>query len=218
MTDFIAMNANWPFSAALFIMLLLALLEVVGMIMGAGLSDLFDSILPDMDVDVDVDMDSHVETGHSSVLGSLFAWLRIGEIPSVISLVILLLVFGLLGLTLQAALIKITGSAMSPMAASLIVLPASIPLLRLFSGWVARVIPQDETESVSSDTFVGRTATVIIGDAEHNSPAQAKLVDEFGKTHYIMVEPDQDNPMLKQGSDVILLEKMPSTFIATPRD
>lgn len=220
MTDFVSLTSNWPFSAALLLMLLLALLEVVGMIMGAGLSDLLDSLIPDFDVDanLDADLDSDVDVAQSSSLGSLLAWLRIGELPSIISLSLLLSLFGLLGYALQGSLIQWTGAPMSPLAASLIVLPLSLPALRVVSGWVARVIPEDQTESVSIETFVGETAIVIIGDAEHHSPAQAKLTDRFGQTHYIMVEPDQGEPAIKQGSTVILLERQDSTFLAKQRN
>ncbi len=220
MTEFVSLSSNWPFSAALLLMLLLALLEVVGMIMGAGLSDLLDSLIPDFDADagMEADIDSDVDVAHTSSLGNLLAWLRIGEIPSVISLSILLALFGLLGYLLQASLIRYTGSPMTPLAASMIVLPLSLPALRVVSGWVGHIIPDDQTESVSIESFVGQTAQVIIGDAEHQSPAQAKLTDSFGQTHYIMVEPDLGEPAIKQGSTVILLERQDSTFLAKQRN
>lgn len=213
MTEFIGLSANWPFSAALLLMLLLALLEVVGLIMGTGFSDLMDSFLPDMDADLDIDADT--TTGPGSMLGGLFGWLRLGEVPAAVSLVVFLASFGCMGLGLQATLISINEAPMSAMAATLIVLPATLPVIRVLTGWLARILPQDETESVSSRTFIGRTATIIIGDAIAGSAAQAKLADEHGRAHYIMVEPAEEEDAIGQGSEVIVLEQRNSTYLVT---
>ncbi len=213
MTEFIGLSANWPFSAALLLMLLLALLEVVGLIMGTGFSDLMDSFLPDMDADLDVDVDADTASGPSSMLGGLFGWLRLGEVPAAVSLVVFLASFSGLGLGLQATLISINEDPMSAMAASLIVLPACLPVMRILTGWLARILPQDETESVSSESFIGKSAIIIMGQATSGSAAQAKLADEYGRDHYIMVEPAEEEHAIPQGTDVIVLEQKNSIYI-----
>ncbi|MEZ5581571.1 MAG: DUF1449 family protein [Candidatus Competibacteraceae bacterium] len=39
--------------------------------------------------------------------------------------------------------------------------------------------------------FIGRVAVITLGTAGYDSPAQAKLRDQHGQTHYIMTAPDQ---------------------------
>ena len=45
-------------AVALTIMLLLGLIEGIGMVIGLGISDLIDGLLPDFDVDADLDIDA----------------------------------------------------------------------------------------------------------------------------------------------------------------
>ena len=79
---------------------------------------------------------------------------------------------------------------------------------------IARILPQDETTAIYSDELIGRTATIILGDARPQSPAQAKVKDQHGLTHYILVEPEQDE-IFSQGQSVVLTQKTNVGFQAT---
>ena len=79
---------------------------------------------------------------------------------------------------------------------------------------MARIIPKDETEAVSEKSFVGCVATITIGTASKGKPAQAKLRDRLGNTHYVMVEPDIDGQFFETGSEVLIVMQTGSVFTA----
>ena len=79
-------------------------------------------------------------------------------------------------------------------------------------GWVEKVMPKDETSAVSHNSFIGRVATVVIGTAKQGEPAQAKLLDQFGRTHYVMVEPDIQGEELTAPTAVLLVSLEGSVF------
>jgi len=74
--------------------------------------------------------------------------------------------------------------------------PAAIagaaPLTRWLGAGLARVLPRDETTAVAIDTLVGRRARIVIGTARRGHPARARVEDQHGQAHFVMVEPLDD--------------------------
>ena len=66
---------------------------------------------------------------------------------------------------------------------------------------------------IFSEELVGRTAVIVIGIAKPHSPAQAKVKDQFGQMHYVLVEPELD-VVFTQGQDVILTQRTKIGFQA----
>lgn len=213
MWNFLAQAQNWPFSSALALMLLIALFELVGLVLGAGLSDMIDSMLPDLHVDVDVALDG-ADAHAPSLFAHLLGWLHVGEVPALMILVAFLTCFGLLGLILQSSIAGILGSALPAWLAAVIVLPLSLFPMRIVSGLLSKIMPKDETEAVSSQSFIGRVAVITLGEAKLGSPAQAKLKDRYGHTHYIMVEPDDAAECFKSGEELLLVAQNSGVFQA----
>ena len=162
-----------------------------------------------MDADVDIDAP---DIGHASALSSLLGWLCIGKVPALILLVVLLTVFGLGGLIVQGIIASIIGTPITGWIMAPIVFAASIPVVRVFGLGFAKIIPKEETTAVTRDSFVGRVATVTLGTASAGKPAQAKLVDQHGQTHYVMVEPDMDDDAFSAGDQVLLVKVVSSVF------
>ena len=52
---------------------------------------------------------------------------------------------------------------------------------------------------------------ITIGQAAAGSPAEARFSDEFGTTHYVMVEPDGEETF-SQGDQVLLVAERGATF------
>ena len=106
----------------------------------------------------------------------------------------------------------------SMMFSAWIIAPACVflcmPFVRFSAMLIARILPQDETTAIYSDELIGRTATIILGDARPQYPAQAKVKDQHGLTHYILVEPEQDE-IFSQGQSVVLTQKTNVGFQAT---
>ncbi|MFT6332194.1 MAG: hypothetical protein ACJAW3_000522 [Lentimonas sp.] len=53
-----------------------------------------------------------------------------------------------------------------------------------------------------------------MGTAEAGKPAQGKLKDMHGRTHYVMLEPDFKNQSFKEGAEVLLVKRAGSIFYA----
>ena len=217
MIEFILKSQNFPFTISLTIMLFIALLEGVSTFLGLGLSHLVDSVIPDIDVDVDIDVDADIDSPdiiHAGILTKTLGWFRLGEVPFLIILIAFLTVFGLIGLFIQTTLFKMTGLILPGLIASIVTLPIALPILRIFTGIIAKIMPKDETDAVSEKSFIGRMAIITIGKASQGNPAQAKLKDEFGTTHYFMVEPDIENTEFEQGEHVLIVKQTGSGFKA----
>lgn len=203
--EFLLADNNFPFSVALMLMLIIALTEGVLTLVGAGMSEAIDSLLPDVEFDIDGSINS------GGVLTSFLGWIRFGQVPALVLLVIFLATFGLSGLVLQSVIESILSFTLPALVASPLAFVTALPMVRGCNGILAKIMFKDETESISSATFVGRVAVITIGEARQNSPAEARFKDRHGTTHYVMVEPVED-VVFKQGDKVLLIESAGATF------
>ena len=189
--------ANLPFTVALVVVAMLGALEVLSMMLGGAVSVMGG----DMDVDADADVDA------DGLLGDILSWLHVGQVPTMILLITFFLSFGIGGLGLQTLLRETTG-AMLPFPISL--LPAfmiALPATRMAGGVLKKALPRDESESVSRDSFLGCGGEITVGTARRGHPAEARVRDAFGHSHYVMVEPDNDEQSFPAGSRVVLLKR-----------
>ncbi|MET0109462.1 MAG: YqiJ family protein [Candidatus Thiodiazotropha sp.] len=208
---------NLPFAVALAVMLGIALLEGISTLLGMALSGLIDTLLPEMPdlqgPEIDLDMDLP-DADAPYALSRFFSWLRIGQVPVLMLIVIFLTAFGLIGLGIQS-LASSTFNQLIP--ASLASIPAvllSLPMVRLFGGVLMRIMPSDETEAVTESSLVGRIATITIGTASSDRPAEARVRDKYGTTHLLMVEPDRQQDIFNAGDEVLLVKKESTVFKA----
>lgn len=217
MLDLLLQPALIPFAVALGLMLAIALIEVVTVLMGMGLSGAIDSLLPDVDMpDVDLDLDAgEAADGLSSpgVLGMFAAWLCIGRVPALIIFIAFLTAFGISGLVVQQVALSLTASTLAPLIAVAAALLIALPLTRYFALAFAWIMPQEETEAVEQTSFLGLVAEIIRGTARSGEPAEAKLSDRFGKVHYLLVEPLAGGGALDAGTKVVLLEQRGAVFL-----
>lgn len=209
MWAFITAAENLPFSVALMVMLGIALLEGVGLLLGAGLSGLVDALLPDIEVEVDLH-----DAQPSAALSQFLGWLYVGKVPFLVVLIVLLTSFGIIGFILQSISLSLLGTLLPALLTAPVALLAALPLSRISIVALARIMPHDETEAVSADSFIGRVAVVTTGTARQGFAAQARLNDQHGQTHYVMVEPETGDTELCSGSDVLLIKKKGNRFIA----
>ncbi|BAP54653.1 inner membrane protein YqiJ [Thioploca ingrica] len=211
MLTFILDSHNFPFTIALLTMVGIALLEGITTLLGFGLSSLLGHFLPDIDAQPDLDVD-HPDADTS--LGHLLGWINVGRVPLMVLLVIFLTVFGLLGYTLQAIFLGIVGQMLPTLLAALLSLFLSLPVVRFLGKFLGKLMPNDETEAISEETFIGRIATITLGTATKGRPARAKFQDNYGTTHLVMVEPENTAEVFNQGDKVVLLERLGGKFLA----
>ena len=214
MWAFVTQDPNLLFAVSICIVLILGVLEGVLTLIGFGMSQVLDSILPD--TDFDIDLDYNVDVAEAGFTSAMLAWLRIGKVPLIISLIIFLTAFGVIGLLLQGILVSVIGILANKWLMAIPALILAMPVLSAGNRGIARVMPKIETSAVSPDSFIGRVAVVVTGTASVGSPAQAKLKDRYRKTHYVMVEPDAGLEDFQQGDKVLITERIGSGFRAIP--
>ncbi|HEU0153937.1 MAG TPA: YqiJ family protein [Arenimonas sp.] len=209
MLDFITAGANLPFTLALAMMLVLATLELLGLLFGLSASGFLDGWF-----DFDHGEVDGSELVTVSLVDKFMGWLHFGKVPVLILLAVFLVSFGMAGYVLQGTLWAFTGWLLPWWIAAPAVLPVTLPCIRVFGGVLARVLPKDETQSVSQSGLVGRMATIVLGTASQGSPAQAKVRDQHGQTHYVMLEPDEDGARFQAGDSVLLISHQGAVYRA----
>ena len=188
------------------------------MLLGAGLSNVIESVLPDIDIpdiDLDIDAASAFEVDGVGLEGAdlegpgtftrALAWLRVGQVPILVLFVVFLTSFGLIGLFLQNMVHGIFGFHLPGVIAAIPVLLISIPFVRICGGGISKIIPKDETSAVSVDSLIGRVARITLGTAKENHPAQAHVRDQHGQDHYVMVVPDENHVEFTKDDEVLLV-------------
>lgn len=232
MIEYFTAPGSAPFTSAFLVMLGLLGFEIIALLKGLGMNDLIDDFivsnvdmpddLIDLGGDVSMDAPDDLSTGiegssgadGGSVFGRVLAWLYIGRVPVLMVLIIFLSVFSVFGLMAQSILRESLGFALPGLIAAPTVFVLSLPLVRWCAGGLARILPSDDTSAISTTTFIGRTAVVVGGNARNGLPAQARLTDRFGTTHYVLVEPEEDDEVLANGSLVLLVRRINGRFSA----
>jgi len=211
MISFLLAGDNLPFTIAIVLMVAIGALELIFTLFGPGLSSLLEAGLPDLSPDANLDATGFEEvTPLSKVLG----WLRVGQVPLLILFVVFLTAFGVIGLAGQYIARMLMGFMIPAPLAAAGAFAAAFPCVRIFGGVMGKILPRDETEAVSEETFVGRIATLTAGSARAGRPAEARLQDQFRQAHYILVEPDNETDVFEPGTAVLIVRRQGSHFIA----
>jgi len=209
-------SATAPFAVAIGLTLAIAVIEMIGLLIGIHPSSAIDSALPDFHVDVDV---PHLDVGHLelSPLSQTLTWLSFGRVPALVVLILMAASFGLIGFIEQEFLRQSFGFMLDPWLASIPAAVGAVFATRHGGRLLGRIMPREETDAVSTAAFVGRIATVFRGQASAGRPAEAKLSDIHGKTHYLLVEPDEAEQVFPEGSEVVIIRQEGSVYRAITR-
>ncbi len=211
MWDFLFQTHQFPFTAAMLLVLLIGLTQVIGLLAGVDLFSILEDVLPVGDGGMD---------GVESVgfFHAVFGWLELRKVPLLVSIVIFLSAFGAVGLALQQILQGSIGYSLHSLVAVPVVALAAVFPTRLGNRVVARIFPRETTYAVSSETFIGLVATITIGTATYERAAEARLKGPLGRTHYIMVYADIEGASFAQGEQVLLVGRRGSEFTAIQPD
>jgi hypothetical protein len=193
--EFLGLPQNIAFSAALVLMLLIGLVQLIG-----------------FGVDLDADADLDADLG-----GDLLSWLGVGRVPLLMLLVLFLGIFGSVGLLGEQAALDWTGNLLSGWIAVPAAAVLGVPLTSLAARVLARILPQDHTTAISLEDLVGRFARIVIGRATPGAPARARVEDRHGQPHYVMVEPDNPGQSFEEGEQVLLVRRQHDVFRAISR-
>lgn len=198
MFEFWLADENIIFAAAFVFMLLLGLLQAI------GLGD----IGPDLgaDIDGDIDLDSPAD--------GLIAFFGVGKLPLMILIVIFLALFSLVGFAGQQVYSALFGGLLTPWLAVPASVLISLPLLGAIAVPLSRIVPQDETTAIDIEWLVGKRANIQLGESRMGYAARAKIEDQHGHSHYIMVEPDTEDDVFAAGEEVLIVRKEGEIFRA----
>jgi hypothetical protein len=189
-----------PFAVAAAIMAVLGGIEVLTTLVGFSISELLGK-------DVAVEADSH------NGLGGLLLWINAGRLPLLILIILAFGVFSIEGFLLQG-IAHTLGTAIPVSIAALAAVAGSIPVIRITSRGIARIIPRDETYAVSDADFVGKVAMVSVGPLDQGLPGRVRLKDVFGNWHIVSARASRDSPALAVGTMVLLVDRDARSFIA----
>ena len=209
MLEFLLSGAVAPFSLALALLFALLALELVLALLGGSIFaggtgvEAPELDLPDID-GLDLDPDG-IDLGDAEAVSGVSSVLGLGKTPFMIWLASALLGFGAGGLVLQSALSATLGSTLPGWLAAIPALLGAWGFARGFGGLFARLIPQDETQSVSEAHLGRRRGVITQGTAERGRPAEVRVTDRHGNPHYLRAEPLEDGARLAQGSAVLVL-------------
>lgn len=226
MTDLFLSEGFFPFALALGFLLGLLLLELVSLLLVGSLMggdgdvpyiDVPELDVAELDLDLDIDpaelelTDGAVPASTPVVAGGLAGWLGLGNMPGVIWLASCLVAFGLGGLTLQSAADAVFGA---PLPAPLAILPAAVLAIgftRSFGGLFERLLPRSETSVQTARQLSRRRGVITQGRASRGRPAEVRVIDRFGNTHYLRAEPLRDGTTLDTGTEVLVLRDRASS-------
>ncbi len=195
------LGQNALFFAALALTVALCVLEVILLMVGFSSADA-DGLNA-------LDGDS---TGSG---GGMMGYLNVGRLPFILFFATACAVFGLTGLAIQQGSFAVTGHALPMVVAGPLALLGSLPGTRWIGGLLGRLMPRTETTALSQQDLVGLTAVMTLGQAKRGSPAQARVRDQFGQNHYVMVEPARAEEVLSEGQAVLLTQRADHHYYAT---
>jgi hypothetical protein len=222
-----------PFTVSLALLFGLLALEVVLLLLGGSLIgegeadvDLVDG--PDVDLDLDLDLEVEldgfdVDPGEFELAveefeveapvaapSSPLSWMGLGKMPTLIWLASILTAFGVTGLTLQGIALNLIGTPLNVVLTALGAGFAAIWFTGRFGALFARVLPKTESQSVSTRTLGRRRGVVTQGTARRDNPAEVRVTDRYGNTHYLRAEPMSDGAQITQGTEVLVLRHRPT--------
>ena len=193
-----------PFAIAAAMILIVGSVEVVSMLVGASLSEM---------------LGTTIDFGHPGDNGVINAisWINLGGVPLLIFLLLLLGAFSITGFLIQD-IARLVAGPLPASIASVGALAASIPLVRVSTGFIAKMIPKDESYAVGLGDLVGRVGEVVIGPLDQGPPGRVSVADVHGNRHFVWAVAAPESAPLAQGTLVLLVDRVDSRFVAVRAD
>jgi hypothetical protein len=200
LTDILLAPDVRPFAVAAGIKVAHGGIELLATLVGFSIGELFGK-------EVTVEADS------GNGLGGLFLWINAGRLPLLVLIILALGVFAITGFFLQG-LAHGAGLSIPVPIAAIAAAGFSLPVIRLTSRGIARIIPRDETYAVDQADFIGHVAEVSVGPLDQGLPGRVRLKDVFGNWHSLVARAGPDSTPLPVGASVLLVDRDAKSFIA----
>jgi hypothetical protein len=201
-----------PFIVAIAVMALLLVLELVALLMGLGLTEHAGGLLASH-----AGLDHPADGADLGVGAQCLSWLHVGRVPLLVIVTLLLLGFSIAGLSLQYATHACFGVVLSAGIASAVAVPLALVFTHWVGGLAAGLMPSIQTSALSESEFIGLTGEIVGAQARHGVPGQARIIDRFGQTHYVRVEPMKPDEALSGGARVVIVERVSDSLYRAAR-
>ncbi|TBL47604.1 DUF1449 family protein [Obesumbacterium proteus] len=197
---------NAPFLFALAFIISLGVLEILSLLIGASAFSHIDSSI-----------DTHLDLASGdNLLVQALSWLHIGRLPLLVTLVLLLGSFAIIGISGQYLMISLFQTPLSAELMALISFVLSLPTLHFIGRCLAPYLPKDESFAVSEDSFVGAMALVTQSAGKPGMSAECKIIDAYGQSHYLLIEPESSDVIFTRGERVLIIAQISSArFLAS---
>lgn len=213
MFEFFLHDANILFTSCILLVLTIGLFEGVGTLLGISFGELLENFIPNIETNID-SPSSASELGSDSALSKLLGWLRLGRVPALIWLILLLTSTSLYGFIGNFVAHSIASMFLPAIIAAPIAFYLGINSTRWLAVLLERAMPKDQTSSVSLSTLIGREAFITLGIASQDKPAEAKVKDKNKATHYILVKPEDGHEPLTTNTPLLLVRREDNVFVA----
>lgn len=198
MWSFVCLSQNLPFTIAIVIVILVAFLEIIGLVLGSGFTPLLESLFSSVEI---------------SALDKFSAWLKISQLPILVWIILFLTTFGLIGLSLQMGLNAYTGTILPALPMSVLSFIITLPIVRVCAGALEKLLTHNESTAIALDDLIGSIAIVTLGTATHTQPTSAKVKDAFGHTHYILLAPLSPTQTLVEKDAVLITKRVNNMYL-----
>ena len=193
---------NAPYLFAISFVLLICLFEIIAIICGHMLSGALDAHLDHYD---------SITTGNIS---QALHYLNIGRLPALVILCLLACFFGLMGVFLHHDCILLWHAPLS----NLFVVPVSLLLSIIMVHYTGKIIapwvPRDHSSAIAEEEYIGCMALITGHRATSGNPCEGKLTDQFGQTHYLLLEPEEGK-FFNKGDEVLIICRLsPTRYLA----
>jgi hypothetical protein len=198
--SFLVAGPNLPFLIAACLVAAIAILELLSSLVGHS------HIMLDSDIDFTADLNGNGIPDYLEMdSAGLFGWLNPGHVPSIVFLLMFAGVFALFGFTGQWVFQGLTGMLIPMLVAGPIAATATLPVVRQASIVIVKILPQDETSAISTESLIGRIGVVNVGPISDKEWGFARFTDQYGTDHQLLVR-NEGNEYIANGESVVLLE------------
>lgn len=208
MTPLLANPDLLPFSIAAAVLVGLVLVEVVSTLLGASAAAALDHVLG---------WHAALHHGGPDTDPGPLDWLNVGRVPLLVLLMILLASFAVLGFLAGSVVLSLS----LRLPGWVLAVPAfavALPLTRVVSRGLGRLVPRDESYAIDAAHLVGRTAEVTVGPARAGVVARARVQDGFGNWHFPRIVPADAGAEIAVGTIVLIVGEREGVLSVTPAE
>lgn len=166
------------------------------------------------------DFDGDIDAGigdHAIDAPGVLDWLGLKSgFPMLVWLTALLACFTVAGVAFQQIATAMFGAPLHWGVASPVALVVGLLANGFASTALARIMPEYESSVIDTDDLIMRRGVILDASARRGHPARAKVVDQHGQAHVVMVEPHQDGDVIAQGETALLVRRNGPLFFIQP--